>query len=70
MEKIKVNEDMCIGCGACTAIASDVFSFNDDGYAKADENNNVLDNMDENLKNDCLDAMESCPVGAIVKEEE
>lgn len=69
MEKIKVNPDKCIGCGACTAIASDVFSFNDEGYAQTDENNNILDNMEEELKNDCIDALEGCPVDAIYKEE-
>lgn len=69
MEKIKVNQEACIGCGACTAIASDVFSFNDDGYAETDPNNNILDNMDEDLKNDCMDALEGCPTSAIYKEE-
>ena len=70
MEKIKVNKEVCIGCGACTAIASDVFKFDDDGYAYTDPEKNIIDNMDEEIKSDCLDALESCPVGAIVKEEE
>lgn len=69
MEKIKVNQDKCIGCGACTAIAGKVFSFNDEGYAEADESKNILDTMDENLKNDCIDALEGCPVDAIYKED-
>ena len=69
MKKIKVDKDKCIGCGACTAIAGDVFSFNDEGYAETDENNNIIDTMDEELKNDCIDALEGCPVDAIYKEE-
>lgn len=69
MEKIKVDQNKCIGCGACTAIAGEVFSFNDEGYAEADENKNILDNMEESLKNDCIDALEGCPVDAIYKEE-
>ena len=68
MKKIKVDKDKCIGCGACTAIAGDVFSFNDEGYAETDENNNIIDTMDEELKNDCIDALEGCPVDAIYKE--
>ena len=70
MERIKVDQDKCIGCGACAAIAGDVFAFNDEGYAETNSNNNTLDNMDENLKNDCIDALEGCPVDAIYKEEE
>ncbi len=69
MEIIKVNKDVCIGCGACTAIAPDTFKFNDDGYAYSDNENNILDNMEEENKNDCLDALEGCPTNAIYKEE-
>ena len=29
--KVKVNEDACIGCGACAAIAPEVFEINDEG---------------------------------------
>lgn len=67
MEKVKVNEDACIGCGACTAIASDVFSFNDEGFAEANKDNNILDKMDESLKEDVIDALEGCPTNAIEK---
>ena len=69
MKKILVDQEKCIGCGACTAIASDVFSFNDEGYAETNAENNVLDNMEEELKNDCIDALEGCPVEAIYTEE-
>jgi ferredoxin len=69
MEKVKVNDDACIGCGACTAIASDVFSFNDDGLAEANEETNTIDTMEEDLKNDVMDALEGCPTNAIYKEE-
>ena len=31
MERVRVNKDACIGCGACQAIAPDVFSLNDEG---------------------------------------
>ena len=68
MEKIKVDQEKCIGCGACTAIASEVFSFNDDGLAEANKEKNILDNMEEEVKNDCIDALEGCPVNAIYKE--
>ena len=33
--KVKVNQDACIGCGACTSICEDVFKINDDGLSEA-----------------------------------
>ena len=70
MKKVKVNKDVCIGCGACTAIASDVFSFDEDNLAKANEENNDIDKMDDETKNDVMDALEGCTTSAIVIEEE
>lgn len=35
MTKVTVNKDLCIGCGACTGIAADVFTFDDEGKAEA-----------------------------------
>ncbi len=67
MEKVRVNQDACIGCGACTAIASEVFSFNDEGFAEANEDNNILDEMDNELKESVIDALEGCPTSAIEK---
>ena len=54
--KVEVT-DTCIGCGACTAIASNVFELTDEGTAKA-----VVEKVE-----DVKDAMEGCPVGAIVE---
>lgn len=63
--KVKVNKDLCIGCGACQAIADEVFEIGDDGQAfvKVEE---VSDEITEQV----LDAVEGCPVNAISKEEE
>ena len=65
MEKVRVNDEACIGCGACMAIASDVFEINDDGLVEAKEDNNIIDNMDSELKEDVMDAVEGCPTSAI-----
>ena len=62
--KAKVNKDVCIGCGACTTIAPDVFEFGDDGLAQA-----IKENIVEEEKEDVIDASESCPTGAIEIEE-
>lgn len=69
MEKIKLNNEICIGCGACTAIASSTFEFDDEGYAKVKEENDNYSNMDEEMKEEVTDALEGCPVSAISIEE-
>ncbi len=58
--KVKVNKDVCIGCGACQAIAPDVFEIEDDGLAFATE-----EEISEDIKDDVIDAVEGCPTGAI-----
>ena len=58
MKKIKVNEN-CIGCGACTAIASDFFEFSDEGYATP-----IKEEVEE-ITDDVKEAAEGCPVSAI-----
>lgn len=61
--KAKVIDSMCIGCGACTVL-SDEFTFNDDGYACA-----VNEEVKEENKEKVLEVKDNCPVGAIVVEE-
>lgn len=58
--KFKVNKEICIGCGACQAIAPDVFEIDDDGLANA-----IDSEINEDVKEDAIDAMEGCPVNAI-----
>lgn len=57
MKKLTVNSG-CIGCGACIAIDSEHFDFNDEGLSSVISNENL--ETDE-LKN----AMASCPVNVI-----
>lgn len=63
MKKIKVNQDACIGCGACVAIDSEHFTFNDEGLSSVITNNNL---ESEDLRN----AIDSCPTSAISISEE
>ena len=60
MANVKVNKDLCIGCGSCVAIAPDNFDFGDDGLAEA---------ISEEINDDVKTAAESCPVDAIDVEE-
>ena len=56
---LKVNKDICIGCGACQAICPDVFQIEEDGLAGV-HTAPTLENME-----DAIDAKEGCPVSAI-----
>lgn len=56
---IKVDENTCIGCGACMAIAPENFDFNDAGLSTV-ISNEVTDSARE--------AVGACPVGAIAIE--
>lgn len=64
--KFKVNSDACICCGACAAICEDVFEISDDeGYAVAKD----VEVTDEEIKEQAVEAMESCPTSAIEEAE-
>lgn len=58
MKKIKVNQDACIGCGACVAIDPEHFAFNDEGLSHPISK--------ENLEStELANAIDSCPTSAI-----
>ena len=57
---LKVNKDLCIGCGACQAVCPEVFEIEDDGLATV-----IVDEIPEELNEDALDAKEGCPTEAI-----
>ena len=61
--KLKVNQDICIGCGACQAICDKVFEIDDNGLA-----NVIVEEIDEEFIEDATDAKDGCPVGAIEEE--
>lgn len=58
MKKINVIKEQCIGCGACVAIDSEHFDFDDEGRSNVISNENI---ESANLTN----AIESCPTSAI-----
>jgi len=54
---ITVDQDACIGCGACVALCPNVFEMNDEGKSHAISQDDVA----------CAqNAAASCPVQAIV----
>ena len=62
MAKVTVNKDLCIGCGACTGIAADVFQFDDEGKAE------VFAEVTADNEASVQDAIAGCPVQAIEAE--
>ena len=58
--KVKVNQDACIGCGACTSIAEELFKINDAGLSEA-----KVEEVAADLVEKATEAIDSCPTGAI-----
>lgn len=56
--KVKVEKDLCISCGACQAICSEVFEI--DEISKV-----IVDTVPDDLKESVIEAIESCPTDAI-----
>lgn len=67
MEKVIVDKNACIGCGFCAANLDDVFKMDADDLATTE--NNEIDKMSEEKKDEVKDIMEGCPVSAIKIEE-
>ena len=58
--KVKVNQETCIGCGACVAVAEDVFEIQDSGLSHAKK-----EEVPEDKVEVAKEAMDVCPTGAI-----
>lgn len=56
MTKVTVDDDLCIGCGACISACPEVFAFNDEGKSHV-----IGENSECDLEEVALD----CPVQAI-----
>jgi len=62
MVKVKVDRNICIGCGVCVSMCPTVFTLDEEGKSKV-----IKQEVDE--KECDLDAVaSSCPVGAITVE--
>ena len=74
--KTYVKKDTCIGCGAGTVIAENIFEIGEDGLAEVKEelreekDINTEIEIKEEENDNVIDAAESCPTGAIVANEE
>ena len=64
MKKINLNKSLCIGCGACVAIAAEYFEFDDNGLSS------IIKPLEGEPKEELLEALNSCPTNAITLIEE
>ena len=61
--KFKVDQELCIGCGACEGVCPEVFEMRDDDIAYV-----IIDTVPAELEESAIEAEESCPVEAISHE--
>ncbi len=60
--KVRIDADLCTGCGLCADSVPDVFSMDDD-IAEVSSSD-----VPANLEDDVREASEDCPVEAIILE--
>ena len=59
--KFIVDEELCVGCGACEDVCPEVFQVKDDGVAHV-----ILETIPEELEQQAIEAEDACPVMAII----
>ncbi|MDR3274227.1 MAG: ferredoxin [Puniceicoccales bacterium] len=59
--RFSVDLDKCIDCDLCRDIAPEFFARDDDGYSKIIKQPVSADELET-----CIEAMDSCPVSAII----
>lgn len=63
MKQVRIDQDECIGCGACVELCPDIFAFDDD-------ENKAYVTVPEGGNQACIEeAVASCPVNCISNEE-
>lgn len=61
-----IDQETCIACGACGAVAPEIFDYNDEGiaYGILDDNQGITD-VPEDLLDDLQDAQDGCPTESV-----
>jgi ferredoxin len=61
--KVRVDPDLCVGCGTCVDISPDIFVMVDDVAVTK------LTDVPEDLQSECQEAADACGVEAIIVED-
>lgn len=57
---VKINKELCIGCGSCVSVCAEVFELDSEGKSVVRKGADLVKNVD------CIkQAEETCPVQAI-----
>jgi ferredoxin len=64
MAKVRVDKEKCVGCGACVALAPEVFELDSSNKSSV-----KVEDVEGELLEKVKEAKEACPVGAIEIEE-
>ncbi len=57
---VKVNQDLCIGCGTCVSMCEEVFELDGEGKSQVKKSADLAKNQD------CIkESVDACPVQAI-----
>ncbi len=67
--KVKINQEKCVMCGSCVAIAPEVFEMKDDGKVDVKKEFQNVDITDGVLIEKVKQAAAACPTTAIEIEE-
>jgi ferredoxin len=67
--RVKINKDMCIGCGSCAAMEPSIFEINEDSLAQISNQYREKVIEDEAIFSKVLEIRDLCPNGAIEVEE-
>lgn len=62
--RVRVDEDLCLGCGICEGLAPDVFSLANEPFAEV-----LVDPVPAEFEDDVRQSAEECPEEAIIIEE-
>lgn len=61
--RVKVDQELCISCGACIDVCPEVFDWNED-----DKAHSIVEEVPSEVEEQAGEALESCPTDAISEE--
>ena len=61
--RVKVDQELCISCGACIDVCPEVFDWNEEDKAQS-----IVEEVPAEVEDQANEALESCPTNAIIEE--